>query len=289
MSCTIFNSYELRPCNVIFTDRSGNEIDVNLTDAIVVERSGVIFLKSSTGGVSIDMSSPPDEAGTPLTLQILVDAIDACKEAIPALDASDITSGVFDVDRIPTGVPRGLHYLVPLPSGSYVTATMNGGGNTNAANAVNRLQAYPFWPSLDMTVDAIVSEVSTLHAANFQMGIYSDTGSFYPNAIIKETGEISAGSNGMKVGTWLGGGSTVLSAGTIYWLAIHSNTTATFRGIVTGLWTWGEVSTASLNNTYRTCFSTTATAYSALGMPATFPAAIASTYATATTLALRLA
>ncbi len=101
--CIIFNSYEVRPCNLILTDRSGNEIDIDLTDAVVFERGGVIILKSSTDSVMIDMSSPPEYMGTPLTLEILMDAIDACKTAAAGAGVAGAVVEDYDELRATTG------------------------------------------------------------------------------------------------------------------------------------------------------------------------------------------
>ena len=184
--------------------------------------------------------------------------------------------------------PAAVHYFIPRPSGSIITAAVNGGGNTNIANVVNRLQAYPFIPGRDLSIDALLADVATAHAANFQLGIYADDGAGYPGDLLAETGEISAGSTGLKTGTFVGGGSLDLDAGSIYWLAIHSNTTATFRGIITGSFVFGN-GAVTLNNSFLNCISTTGTAYSALGLPDPFPASISPSYATLTTIGLRVA
>lgn len=77
--CTVFKSYEIRPCNITFITLSGLMVDVDLTHAVSYQIGDVLYLKGINGSVAVDMTSPPEQSASPLTLEIVRDAIDACK------------------------------------------------------------------------------------------------------------------------------------------------------------------------------------------------------------------
>lgn len=107
----------------------------------------------------------------------------------------------------------------------YGSAIIYGTPSTLAVT-VGSLRASPFFVGVNKAFDRIQCEVTTFGASSkVRLGVYSDNGSGYPGALVVDSGELDAGSNGVKPATI----SVSLTPG-VYWLAILGGTaTCTYR------------------------------------------------------------
>lgn len=83
MSCVTYHTYEIDGCVITFTNRGGTDYAVNLFGARAYEAGGVLRLDGILSGVSVNMTDPPTAvgSGTELTLEIVLNAINACAGA----------------------------------------------------------------------------------------------------------------------------------------------------------------------------------------------------------------
>ena len=142
---------------------------------------------------------------------------------------------------------KGVHAKEPiLTSGTYILPIVNGTALTTIAAAANRLDYIPFIPSQNITVNEIGVEVTTLVAASqARLGIYDSTGTGTPNALLTGAGTLlDCSTVGAKTSAI--SPSLTLTAGSIYWLAILSSSTQTYRGLpVASLISLGFVGTGA--------------------------------------------
>jgi hypothetical protein len=166
------------------------------------------------------------------------------------------------------GSSLGVHAKEPgLVSGSYVSQAINATALSTIAAAANRLDLFPFVPSRNLTINELAVEVSTLIAASQgRLGIYASDANGNPGAkLVEGATVIDCATTGAKA---LAISNTVLAAGTVYWLAVLSSSTQTYRGVpVAALQSLGH--TTALNSV-MTCRRATATFAS--GLPANAPA-----------------
>lgn len=81
MSCQRYLTYESHTCNLVFFH--GNlSVDIDLTNATVVEMNGALIIKGSTGSVVINMSDPPTGPNGVLTLEVVRSLINNCKQGL---------------------------------------------------------------------------------------------------------------------------------------------------------------------------------------------------------------
>lgn len=161
----------------------------------------------------------------------------------------------------------GVHAKEPgLVSGSYLSQQINASAFSTIAAAANRLDLFPFIPSREIVIDELAVEVTTLIAASqAKIGIYASDANGNPAALIAGSGNLDCSTTGAKTAAV---GPLTLNAGTIYWLAIHSSSTQTYRGIpVAALQPLGH--NATLNTSYTIRRATPAFAG---GLPANAPA-----------------
>lgn len=159
---------------------------------------------------------------------------------------------------------RGVHATQPLlTTGNFTTNQVTSDATGTTTFAANRLDYCPFIPVQDVVVDRIDVEVSAVVAASFaRLAIYSDT-SGSPGALLRDgTLPIDCAIAGLKSATV---SSVTLSAGTVYWLAVLSSSTQTFRGVAVGA-LMPMLVDATLNTTY---VHKRQTQTYASGMPAT--------------------
>jgi hypothetical protein len=177
-------------------------------------------------------------------------------------------------DRIKAAVadagPAFAHYIEPgLASGTFITSALNALALGTVAGAANRLDFIPFIPSRDVAINLLSLEVTTLIAgAQARVGIYSSTPAHLPGDLLTGAGTLlDCGSTGAKQSAITGG--LTLTAGTHYWLAVHTSSTANFRALAVGaLLPLGLPETGANSNVARR-----ATATFASGLPTTAPAA----------------
>jgi len=142
----------------------------------------------------------------------------------------------------------GVHAMQPnVAAGQFLTPQITGLALTTIAAAANRLDYLPFIPAKNVTIDRLDIEVSTLVAsAQARVAIYADNAGV-PGALLREGASVlDCGSQGLKSATIT---SINMVAGTAYWLAIHSSSTQTYRGVAVGGLMPMAVS-ATLNATY---------------------------------------
>lgn len=124
----------------------------------------------------------------------------------------------------------GLHATMPgLVTGAYVAGIVNASALTTIAALANRIDFMPFVPARSITVNELALEVTTLIAlAAARIGIYADASGVPGALIIGSTANLDCTVLGVKTSTIA---STTLTAGTVYWLAVHSSLAPTYRGI----------------------------------------------------------
>ena len=119
------------------------------------------------------------------------------------------------------------HYLLPLPSGSYFDQAINAVAKSTIAAAANRIDLIPFVPGVAVTLQTIGIEVSTAVAsAQARVGVYADVGGL-PDALLADSDLLDCSATGVKLGSV----ALTLAAGVRYWLAVHSSSTQTYRGV----------------------------------------------------------
>ena len=174
----------------------------------------------------------------------------------------------------------------------YPFADLNCNTFTAAANPNNILRAYPFVLDLPWTFNELKSEVSTLSAATlYRLGIYTDNGSGYPDALVAGTdiAEYDSSTTGVKTGT-AGGNITLTPDGSpngVHYLVIGANSAgASLRHF--GITNWPNVLgyLSTIGATSGIVGYTVARTYGA--MPATFPGS-ATTVANGSTVPIVLA
>ena len=167
-----------------------------------------------------------------------------------------------------TAASASVHALEPgLVTGRYISAGINAVALSTIAAAAGRLDFYPFIPAKNITINELAVEVTTLLAGGQgRIGIYSSDANGNPaNKIIEGAAVFTTDAVGSKI---LAIANTTLTAGTIYWLAVHSSGTQTYRGIpVAGMMSLGHDITLNAVHTLRRAASTFAN-----GLPAAAPA-----------------
>jgi hypothetical protein len=134
----------------------------------------------------------------------------------------------------PPGNNAGCQVRVPVPINSYAHLAVNGLALTTIAAASNRLDFMPFIPARTITVNQLELEVSTSagSGASGRLGIYASGTDGLPTTLVVQGGAtIDCTSTGNKTATI---SSTVLSAGTLYWIAVASSNNQTYRGLAVG-------------------------------------------------------
>lgn len=159
----------------------------------------------------------------------------------------------------------------PLPllrsTGLYVSNAMNATAGSTSAGAADRLEMVPFIPSKDVVIDELAFEVTTLLAgSNCKVGLYdSNPTTGLPDARLEGSGDLSCATTGVKTNAIT---PRTLTAGTLYWLAIHFSSTQTVRAVAVG----GCMPIASQAAGTAVPTSIRAKATYASGLPATAPA-----------------
>lgn len=135
----------------------------------------------------------------------------------------------------PPGNNAGCQVRVPVPINSYAHLAVNGLALTTIAAAANRLDFMPFIPARTITVNQLELEVSTAAGggSSGRLGIYaSDATTGLPTTLIQQgAATIDASATGNKTTTIT---ATQLVAGTLYWIAVASSSTQTYRGLAVG-------------------------------------------------------
>lgn len=104
------------------------------------------------------------------------------------------------------------------------------GDRTISSFSSANIRLVPFVaPARGGTLDRIAIEITSSAVGNMRLGVYSSVSAtdIYPDALLVDSGDISTGSNGQKTFTV----SLALTAGRVYWLAMISSASPTYRAL----------------------------------------------------------
>jgi hypothetical protein len=125
---------------------------------------------------------------------------------------------------------QGIHAIFPLPSGSSITSAVNSLPLTSANLISNRLYAMPFNSAQSFTTSSLYINCSTLQASALaRILIYSDLNGL-PDQKLYESSNLDLSTTGIKTAST----TFTITAGTTYWLCVHSFGTAALSHIQTG-------------------------------------------------------
>lgn len=101
---------------------------------------------------------------------------------------------------------------------------------TTGTYAHDFLRAYPVYFPRAVTIDKLATYVNTgVASSNIRIGIYTDNGSFYPDTLIVDSGDISTASGGQKEATV-----TQSLSPDLYWFAhVFSSSSISFYAMTT--------------------------------------------------------
>ena len=148
------------------------------------------------------------------------------------------------------------------------------------ALVASRIRAFPFIVTRPYSIDSVRFEVSTgVAGCNVALGLYLDTdGDLYPDSLAIALGAYTCASAAVKgdtstVALVAGGTSYTFRPNTLYFVAWHSNSTATLRAVPLGGQTllFGH-DPAMGASTQRTCWSATLSYTYPNACPTVFPA-----------------
>lgn len=130
-----------------------------------------------------------------------------------------------------------LPYLLP-PSGEFMMTTMGSGGATTVlTGAANRMDIYPFVPSVDIAVDAMgVNCTTAVVGAECKLVVYEAAADGQPDALLLETAPESLATTGNKILPM----SLSFNRGRTYWIGVRHSATA-------GLSAWALQATPDIN------------------------------------------
>jgi hypothetical protein len=202
-------------------------LNLKADDNLVVHLAGI----ESITGVKTFTANPVFNAGgiAQVSVANLVADLAAKADETVVLTAGIAMSGggdlsasrTFDVDlgQTSTTVAEGRapwFMYAPLPiSGRFVYTSY--GATSTVVPALDSARYTPFAVWEGFTATSIAIEVTTLQATSVvRLGLYADSGSGLPAALITDYGTVSAASTGVK--TISPGGGIAFASRTIYWL-----------------------------------------------------------------------
>lgn len=145
---------------------------------------------------------------------------------------------------------------IPVTTNNFVSTLINSSALTTIAVAANRFDFMPFIPAYNMTINELGVYVTTgVALAKVYLAIYSDVAGS-PATKLVSTPEIDVSVTSSAATSAIT--PTALKAGTIYWIAILSNSTSTLRAIsVTGAMALHDTSfsTTAVNNIRRATYT----------------------------------
>jgi hypothetical protein len=110
---------------------------------------------------------------------------------------------------------------------------------TTQACVASTVRAFPFYVGTSYTIDSVKFEVSTGVSGNIALAIYEDSdGDLYPDNRVLDLGAYSVTSTAVKadtltapLGASTSNGTFTFTANKLYFIGVHSNTTATLRAV----------------------------------------------------------
>lgn len=125
------------------------------------------------------------------------------------------------------GSASGSHTFTKLTSGRSITAMINGTSPGVTTAIANRLYVYPFIPNQTLTCSSMYININALFSgALAKIVIYSDTNGI-PNNLLYSSADINCSTTGIKTIST----NQTFTAGTVYWIGLHSSSTPTFTSI----------------------------------------------------------
>lgn len=167
------------------------------------------------------------EAGaTATTTETIQDVVGAMVAA--AGGSYDDAAGTISLPSGSGGT--ALHQFGWAPAvGTYISAWLNASNLTTQTTAAGRLDLIPFQPDRNITVDGLAVEVTTGSAGtNAKVAIYASDAAGAPTTLIVGSADLDCATTGLKV---LSVTSTALTAGTLYWIGVHSSGAQVLRAI----------------------------------------------------------
>ncbi len=200
---------------------------------------------------------PQGPAGADGAAGVGVPAGGTVGQVLKRTGAGDYVVGWEDAAAGGGGAPlRAVHYFLPQPAGAIIDCVVNALSQTTQAGAANRMDFVPFIPAHDMTINQIGLEVTTAVAsAQATIGIYADNGAGSPGALLYGTAGFNAGTTGVKtenITIAATPATFTFTAGTVYWIAVLSSSTATFRALgIGGMYSIGVIASGAHANLRR--------------------------------------
>ena len=140
----------------------------------------------------------------------------------------------LSADRASSALNIALGIAPPYITGRLYGTALDYTAKSTAALTASSIRAQPLIVKREMSIDALVAEVTTVGSFNFRLAIYTDNGSGYPDALVAQTAELD-GSTPAAPSLRTGAVSATLQPG-LYWLCIVTAGSITFRVDAVGGW-----------------------------------------------------
>ena len=125
------------------------------------------------------------------------------------------------------GSTAGIHALIKPPSGGSATVGLLGGTFAGSAAITNRIYLTPFIPAQTITSASLQINVTALVLlSNSRILIYSDVNGI-PTTKLYESANLDCSTTGIKTATT----AQTFTAGTTYWIGLHSSSTQAHTSI----------------------------------------------------------
>jgi len=152
----------------------------------------------------------------------------------------------------------GVHFTGGLigVTGIVHSNAINALATATIAAAANRWDAMPIIPARNVTVQTFSVEVSTAVASSLcRIELYASGSNGSPAALIASSPDLNCATVGNK--EWTPATPIILNARTQYWIAVHSNSTQTFRANAVGAVHPAGVLEAAGTNRVASCLRAT--------------------------------
>ena len=143
-----------------------------------------------------------------------------------------------------TPTDRGISYrLAPWRSGIYYDSrTATAGADTSSAIGANTLYAMPMYLGTEpFSCDRIAITVNTGAAGSARLGVYADTGAFFPGALLDDHGTVDISTTGVKAIT-ISATYTAEPPNYLIWLAVVTDVAVTMDVISNPMPLFGVIS-----------------------------------------------
>jgi hypothetical protein len=133
---------------------------------------------------------------------------------------------------------QDIPWLSPVAGDFLLTTSGAGGAATGAlAGATDRFDLYPFSPRADLTLDRLgINCTVAVASALAKIAVYASDANGRPDQRLTETGDLDCSTIGAKLATV----SLTLRRGTVYWIGVRHNSTATLSA-------WAATATPDIN------------------------------------------